>query len=149
MIRPVENGHISSEYGPRTIKLPGQDKPGINFHCGIDIGAPATDPAPKIVSPVKGSIFMASFSKSFGNRVWIRITDGEYKGWFLVLAHMDSLNPALKTGQDIEEGYFLGIMGNTGMSLARHTHCELRDNPSNPETEEHCKNPELIRKLFP
>jgi len=149
MIKPVIDGHISSEYGYRVIQLPGQTVPTKNFHCGIDIGAPISDKAPKIVSPIRGSLYLFGFSKSFGNRIWIHITEGEYKDWYLVLAHMDSLNPALKAGQIIEEGTFLGIMGNTGMSLARHTHLELRDNPSSSETEEHCKNPELIRKLFP
>jgi murein DD-endopeptidase MepM/ murein hydrolase activator NlpD len=147
-IKPVADGHISSEYGPRMIQLPGQSKPQENFHCGIDIGSPASNPAPRIVCPLKGVIYMAGFSKSFGNRVWIHLTDGEYKGWYLVLAHMASLNPDLKSGEIIEEGTFLGIMGSTGLSLARHTHCELRTNPSDPEDEKHTKNPVVIRQLY-
>lgn len=148
MIKPVENGHISSEWGSRVIQLKGI--PTENFHCGIDIGAPASDPAPKIVCPVSGIIYLAGWSNSFGERVWIHLTEGEYKNWYLVLAHMvlGSLNKNLKAGQKITEGDFLGIMGNTGLSLGRHTHLGLRDNPSSPETEQHCKNPELIRKLY-
>ena len=151
MIKPVENGHISSEFGMRKIQLPGQNAPTESFHCGIDIGAPSSDPAPRIVLPISGIIHLAGWSSSFGERVWTHIIEGEYKGWYLVLAHMvkGSLNPELKAGMFIKEGTFLGIMGSTGLSLARHTHLELRDNPASPETPEHCLNPKTIRLLYP
>jgi len=146
MIRPVSDGHISSEYGPRNITIGGIK---YTFHAGIDIGPSKENTHPGIVSPLKGLLYVFGFSNTFGNRVWIKITEGEYKGLFLVLAHMKELNPGLKPMQNIEEGTYLGIMGSTGLSKAVHAHLGLRTKPTDPEDEKHCPNPILIRKLYP
>jgi murein DD-endopeptidase MepM/ murein hydrolase activator NlpD len=146
VIRPVLDGHISSEYGPRNIIVKGKK---YTFHCGIDIGASKENPYPDIVCPIEGILYVHGWSNSFGWRSWIKITQGEYKNLFLVLAHMSKLSSEIKINQVILPGTKLGIMGATGLTEQKHTHVGLRINPSAAEVPENCPNPILIRSTYP
>lgn len=127
--KPLPNGHISSGFGWRTITLP-EKATEKQFHPGIDIGDHAPDP--QIIAPYAGLIVEAGFSPTFGNRIWVRIEGGKYNKMHYVLAHMKSLDPSIKKGNLINEGDKVGIMGSTGLSLAPHTHFEIRERPDVP-----------------
>lgn len=117
MRKPVANGYITSPYGARVLNGVKQ------FHPGIDIGCKQKDTL--IQAAYSGVIYQAGYSKTFGNRVWVRNDNGLYA----VYAHMKSINSRLKQGDKIEEGEIIGIMGNTGLSFGVHLHFELREKP--------------------
>lgn len=119
--KPVKNGRITSGFGYRVIKLLG--KIVRQFHPGIDIGSDQKDAL--IQCAYSGVVYKSGFSKSFGNRIWIRNDIGDYS----VYAHLKLINDRIKEGSRVEEGEILGIMGNTGMSLATHLHFEIREKP--------------------
>lgn len=124
--KPIENGYITSGYGERTNPFNPSKK---QFHPGIDVSCKEVKPI--VRTPLTGIVIEHGFSKSFGNRVWISL-DGELRGWFLVMAHLDSIDLRIRTGLQLKAGDIVGIMGNTGMSVAAHTHIEIRKSPYKP-----------------
>lgn len=112
--KPVIDGYITSKYGPRM--LAGKEE----FHPGLDIGSKSKKP--EILAAYKGIIMAHGFSRTFGNRVWIKLSENIFN----VYGHLDEINPEITTGEEIPEGFLIGIMGNTGKSLGRHLHFELR-----------------------
>ena len=114
IVKPIDNGYITSEYGYR---LRNGKK---EFHPGLDISS--KEPNTIIKSYKAGKIAVIGYYTTFGNRVWLQHDDNIY----CVYAHMESLNPSLKVGDYINEGTNLGIMGNTGLSQGAHLHIELR-----------------------
>jgi murein DD-endopeptidase MepM/ murein hydrolase activator NlpD len=127
MIRPCE-GIITSGYHERRNTQSG-------IHGGIDIFN--FNKETEIFAPYAGVVEITGYSKSFGNRVWIRMSDG----WCYVLAHLKT-KPTMFAGQKITEGHFVGLMGNTGMSRGEHLHFEERKNPFLGEP---TREPELIK----
>lgn len=112
--KPVKDGYITSKFGYRT--LAGKRE----FHPGIDIGS--KEKKPQVFAAYKGMVTAHGFSETFGNRVWVKIDENKY----IVYAHLDEINQEITTGEEIEEGYFIGIMGNTGKSMGKHLHFEIR-----------------------
>lgn len=137
LVKPVSDGHISSPYGDRIVNNTRQ------FHTGLDIGSPTHDA--EILSICTGLIEHASFSKSFGNRVWMKCLDGPYKGLYVVYGHMKSLNQLLEVGHAVLPGTLLGIMGTTGLSYGIHLHIEVADSMG---PDRHAINPIEISKLY-
>lgn len=125
-IKPIENGYITSGYGWRKNPFDTTKK---QFHPGIDVSSKEVKPI--VRTPLSGIVVECGFSKSFGNRVWIAL-DNELKGWYLVIAHLDSIDLHIRNGLQLKAGNIIGIMGNTGMSKAAHTHLEIRRNPYKP-----------------
>ena len=66
-------------------------------------------------------------SGSPGKQVWIKITDGEYKGYTYIYAHFSEIDSAIKPNSVVKKGQLLGKMGNTGKATGPHLHFELRD----------------------
>lgn len=118
--KPVDDGYITSGYGERILN--GKKE----FHPGIDIGS--KQPSPFVYSPYAGIVQNAGYSESFGRRVWIKLESGLY----MVLAHLEFINPNLKYKTEIIAGEYIGIMGNTGKSYGRHLHIEIRKDPYKP-----------------
>lgn len=119
---PLRQGRITSGYGSRTLK-------GVyNNHRGIDIVS--NDPFQTVLCPVTGICIVKGYSKTFGNRVWIKVAEKEY----YVLAHLEYISPNVFEGKKVLIGSTIGRIGNTGLSFGRHLHWEFRTDPANPET---------------
>jgi murein DD-endopeptidase MepM/ murein hydrolase activator NlpD len=131
--KPVKDGYITSEYGPR--ELNGKKE----FHPGLDIGSKSDQPG--IYCAISGTVVASGWSDSFGNRVWICCGSNLY----VVYGHMAKINDDIKIGLKINEGNPIGIMGSTGHSFGRHLHYEHRTllNIKGSHI-----NPEIIRKLY-
>jgi murein DD-endopeptidase MepM/ murein hydrolase activator NlpD len=142
--KPVKNGRITSEFGERFNPF---DKTKKEFHPGIDI-APAhgSDPHPEILNVWKSQVYTSGTSATFGERVWVKLLDGPYKGLFMVYPHMQRINPELKPGLIIGEGTLIGTMGSTGRSTGVHTHLEIRPSVEKPGN---AINPVEIRQMYP
>jgi murein DD-endopeptidase MepM/ murein hydrolase activator NlpD len=112
--KPVIDGFITSKYGLRM--LAGKEE----FHPGLDISSKSAKP--EIIVAYKGIVMAHGFSQTFGNRVWLKLSNN----LFNVYAHLDEINPKITTGEKIPEGFLIGIMGNTGHSFGKHLHFELR-----------------------
>lgn len=122
-VKPIENGYITSGYGWRKNPFNPAKK---QFHPGIDVSCKEVKPI--VRTPLSGTVVEHGFSKTFGNRVWIKLEDG----LFMVLAHLDSIDLHIRNGLQLKAGNIVGIMGNTGMSKAAHTHIEIRKDPYKP-----------------
>ena len=88
------------------------------YHSGIDIGVPS---GTRLYSPFRGVVVQAGWNGGYGNSVTIRLDDGKV----LILAHLAAV--AVRPGQRVEPGAFLGLSGNTGYSTGPHVHIEMRD----------------------
>ncbi|MDC3424268.1 peptidoglycan DD-metalloendopeptidase family protein [Aquibacillus sp. 3ASR75-11] len=109
-MRPT-TGNITSGYGPRWG----------SFHQGVDIGSGGRSNVP-IVAAADGVVVKSYRSGSYGEAVIIRhVIDG--KQFETLYAHMK--NRAVRTGQQVTKGQFLGYMGETGNVTGVHLHFEL------------------------
>lgn len=122
-VKPIENGYITSAYGWRKNPFDPAKK---QFHPGIDIGC--KDVKPIVKTPLPGVVVECGVSKTFGNRIWLKLEDGSY----LVAAHLESIELRIHNGMELKAGDIIGIMGNTGMSHGKHTHFEIRKSPYIP-----------------
>lgn len=114
---PCPSSHtITSEYGYRSDPFGGK---GGGFHSGIDIGAPAGTP---IVAACAGTVAWSSFSSTAGN--WIGISHGS--GVVSVYMHMSAR--IAKTGQHVNKGQTIGLVGTTGSSTGNHLHFGVQKN---------------------
>lgn len=82
-----------------------------SFHWGIDLGPGG---GTRMVSPVAGTVTLSGWSDVFGN--WVHVND---EFW---LCHLQSR--AVKAGDRVAEGQYLGEMGETGKANGRHLHFE-------------------------
>lgn len=116
---PCPSSHtITSEYGYRSDPF-GKGSGG--FHSGLDIGAPAGTP---IVAACAGTVAWSSFSSTAGN--WIGISHGN--GVVSVYMHMSAR--IAKTGQHVNKGQTIGLVGTTGSSTGNHLHFGVQKNGS-------------------
>lgn len=105
---------ISSNYGERIHPITKVR----TFHKGVDIAVPT---GTKLYSAVKGTVIRSQYSDSAGNYVTIQ-TD---TGWTVTFMHMDAR--AVSTGQELEQGDFVGYSGNTGNSTGPHLHLQVEN----------------------
>ncbi len=107
-IKPAA-GRFSSGFGRRS---GGQ-------HYGLDIAAKGTV---SVVAAASGTVTNSSYSSSYGNVIFIthNMNGQTYQ---TVYAHLSTRS--VSTGQRVEQGQFLGYMGNTGQSYGQHLHFEI------------------------
>jgi len=107
-IKPAA-GRFSSGFGGRS---------GGN-HFGLDIAAKGTV---SVVAAASGTVTNSSYSSSYGNVIFIthNINGQTFQ---TVYAHLSTRS--VSTGQRVEQGQFLGYMGNTGQSHGQHLHFEI------------------------
>ncbi|WP_121616586.1 murein hydrolase activator EnvC family protein [Virgibacillus halodenitrificans] len=118
-MRPAD-GRVTSEFGMRVHPIFGEKK----GHSGIDI-AKAGSSVPVVVA-ADGTVIRSYYSSSYGNAVFVSHNiNGEV--FTTVYAHMQ--NRAVKQGDTIKKGTFLGYMGNTGNSTGQHLHFEIHIGP--------------------
>ncbi|GAB76844.1 Murein DD-endopeptidase MepM and murein hydrolase activator NlpD, contain LysM domain [Austwickia chelonae] len=114
---PVTGATFTSGFGPRWG----------TFHYGIDLAAPLGTPLRAMSS---GVVTYAGQMSGYGNIVQIRYWDGTVSYY----GHMNSI--AVRVGQKVQPGQFVGQLGNTGQSTGPHLHLEIRPGggaPINPE----------------
>jgi len=107
--RPVQ-GEVSSTYGMRRSYNGGP--PG-EYHGGLDL---ATDEGVPVGAANSGQVVFAGPLKVRGNVVIIDHGWGLYSGYF----HMSALKVA--TGDEVQKGQPIGLVGSTGLSTGPHVH---------------------------
>jgi len=88
----------------------------LGHHTGIDFGAAE---GTAIRAPVGGVVHQAGYDKSYGNYVILKMPDGYY----MRFAHLS--HSAVKTGDRIDDGGYIGAVGSTGRSSGAHLHLEV------------------------
>ncbi|MDQ6846598.1 MAG: M23 family metallopeptidase, partial [Candidatus Dormibacteraeota bacterium] len=131
-------GVVSQGFGATTLGLePSITYQGVfyqHFHTGIDIAGALDTP---IGAAAAGQVILAGSSRDAGGRLigygnYIVIDHG---GGFLTLyGHLDQ--EVVATGQAVQRGQEIGLLGTTGSSTGPHLHFEIRRDgvPVDPET---------------
>lgn len=104
---PISSHTLSSSFGRRWGKL----------HEGVDLVGSST-----IMAADDGVVEFAGQKNGYGNCVIINHKNG-YKTLY---GHMKSIS--VKSGQILEKGDKVGVMGNTGHSTGTHLHFEIQKN---------------------
>ena len=107
---------ISSKFGPRTNPVTGKFQQN---HNGVDLAMPK---GTKIYSPADGYVKSAFTDSTCGKGVKITHADG----YETVYCHMSE--HAVKTGDSVVAGCFIGKVGSTGRSTGPHLHYSVRLN---------------------
>jgi len=122
--KPIRRGVITSGFGERILQG------NREFHPGIDISVVGVPDNIPVYAAKNGKVkyFNNDISAGvnagggFGRVVYLRLADG----WFAIYPHLSLINGDLHINDQVKEGDFIGIMGNTGHSLGRHLHYEER-----------------------
>ena len=110
---PVRNYEINSPYGPR--RLPGQ---ALRNHAGVDIAAPR---GTGVYVAAEGSVLRTGYEPAgYGRFVEIRHPNG----MTTLYGHLSRLDVA--SGDTVEAGARIGLVGSTGRSTGPHLHFEVR-----------------------
>lgn len=122
--RPVTWGWVSSKYGYRSDPFTGKR----TWHAGIDLaGRDGGD----IVSVAGGVVSFSGERYGYGNLVEVNHGDGLVTRY----AHAKSLN--VETGDVVEKGQLLALMGSTGRSTGPHVHFEVIRNGRTEDPEKY------------
>lgn len=119
--RPVRNGKISSNYGPRVDPFLRR----LAMHTGIDFKAPY---GARVYATAPGTVASAKWNGGYGKMVEIRHANGYVTRY----AHLSRMHVA--EGDHVLAGDLIGNIGSTGRSTGPHLHYEIRrhDKPHNP-----------------
>jgi murein DD-endopeptidase MepM/ murein hydrolase activator NlpD len=109
------NGRLTCKFGWRIHPLWG----GRNFHTGIDLAAPYGKP---ITASDRGEVIFSGWWGGYGKAVVI----DHGRGYTTVYGHMSRVYA--QTGQSVEKGQTIGLIGSTGYSTGPHVHFEIRVN---------------------
>ncbi|RPI74516.1 MAG: LysM peptidoglycan-binding domain-containing protein [Desulfobacteraceae bacterium] len=116
-IAPVD-GRLTSAYGSRPWRS--GKKTYLRFHYGIDLGAPV---GTAIVAAKEGIVrFAGRYSKSYGNAVVLDHGNGVSS----IYAHCSKVT--VKSGDKVERGQTIALIGMTGRTTGPHVHFEVRLN---------------------
>ncbi|WP_010531298.1 M23 family metallopeptidase [Lentibacillus jeotgali] len=108
--RPTLGGHVTSEAGERWGST----------HKGIDIAGPSDR---SILAADNGTVVSAGYNNGgYGNKIVINHNNGMRT----VYAHLSSIN--VSSGETVEKGSKIGVMGSTGNSTGVHLHFEVYKN---------------------
>jgi murein DD-endopeptidase MepM/ murein hydrolase activator NlpD len=115
-IWPLDDGVVSSEYGPRWGKE----------HKGLDLAADKFTPIKASAAGVV--IYSDSGLRGYGNVVILRHDDARTS----LYAHNEK--NMVKKGTTVKQGEVIALLGSTGRSTGPHTHFEIRvgEHPMNP-----------------
>lgn len=94
----------------------------LGYHTGLDLfGNPGTN----IVAVYRGKVVQAINAGSYGNHV---VIEHNYNGlkFYTLYAHMTAGSLKVKTGQEVQQGQVLGVIGETGNAFGIHCHLEVR-----------------------
>jgi len=124
-IQPISNKDLTRVASPFGVRIHPYYKV-LKMHSGMDFTAPT---GTEIYSTGDGVVFDVDRSKrGYGNTV---IIDHGF-GYKTLYAHLSEI--LVRPGTKVKRGAVIGLVGNTGMSLAPHLHYEVRlnDNPIDP-----------------
>ncbi len=110
--RPVSKGWISSPYGKRKDPFTGKKA----FHHGVDI---AGKKGSEVFAVAAGVVTEARKKSGYGYLVEIRHADG----YITRYAHNSEIR--VKTGDLVDKGQVIGLMGSSGRSTGPHVHFEI------------------------
>ncbi|QQE66246.1 metalloendopeptidase [Leptolyngbya sp. BL0902] len=88
------------------------------FHAGTDIAAPMGTP---VLATQAGRVAVADFLGGYGLTVILRHGDGNLESRY---AHLSQIS--VRSGEWIEQGEVIGLVGSTGTSTGPHLHFEVR-----------------------
>lgn len=93
-------------------------------------GAPVYSPASGVIEQTKNTVpdnelGVCNYAENWGNYIVIRLDQG---GWAL-LAHLQQNSIVLTKGMRVEEGDYLGNVGNSGRSPTPHLHLQAQNHP--------------------
>src|SRR5690606_18071318 len=90
------------------------------FHGGVDIGAPT---GTKIFATKSGVVTEAKtgYNGGYGNYITLKHDDGTMSRY----GHASKL--LVKTGERVQQGQNIALVGSTGRSTGPHLHFEVRD----------------------
>lgn len=108
-------GWVTSYFGQRLSPVAGV----IKMHEGIDIGAPS---GTKITAPADGIVTFSGNKPGFGNFVQID------HGYGIETLYAHASQTIARSGQRINRGTPIALVGNTGYSTGPHLHYEVRVN---------------------
>jgi len=106
---PLRSLRITSKFGPRRDPLDGRRR----FHAGVDFGAPYGE---RIRAAAFGTIVFAD--KLGGHGLHVVVDHGN--GYKTHYSHLERI--IAKTGQMVETGDVVGLVGSTGRSTGPHLH---------------------------
>lgn len=112
---PLEFSRVSSGYGMRFHPVRGV----VAAHTGIDYAAPTGTPI-RVVGD--GVVEFAGWRGGYGNYIVVRHRNGQSTAY----GHLSRIN--VKTGQRVEQGAHIGLVGSTGVSTGPHLHFEFIEN---------------------
>ena len=124
-IQPVSNKDLRRVASPFGVRMHPFYKV-LKMHTGMDFTAPT---GTEIYATGNGVVSDVIFSsRGYGNTI---IIDHGFS-YKTLYAHLSSIQ--VKRGQKVKRGEVIGLVGNTGMSMAPHLHYEVRknDQPINP-----------------
>ncbi|MDB1087184.1 peptidoglycan DD-metalloendopeptidase family protein [Streptomyces sp. ACA25] len=90
------------------------------YHTGADFAAST---GTKVMAVSTGTVVSAGWAGAYGNEVVIRHSDGRYSQY----AHLSALS--VSSGQSVQAGQQIGLVGSTGNSTGPHLHFEVRTGP--------------------
>ncbi|HXK55798.1 MAG: M23 family metallopeptidase [Gammaproteobacteria bacterium] len=113
--RPVEKGWISSNYGYRKDPFNGRK----TFHQGVDIASKRGSPVHAVAS---GVVMEARKKSGYGYYIEINHADG------LVTKYAHNSKVFVESGDLVEKGDIIGLVGSSGRSTGPHVHFEISRN---------------------
>jgi murein DD-endopeptidase MepM/ murein hydrolase activator NlpD len=96
--------------------------PDEHWHQGIDIFAPAGTP---LLAAERGVVTRVGSGRLGGLTVWLR--GGSGTAWYY--AHLQSHQPGLEPGTEVEAGDVIGYVGNSGNAVSTPPHVHLEIHP--------------------
>lgn len=107
---------------------------GNGRHEGIDLRVyNPTGRMPNIVAGQRGRVDgIRSVDPGSGYGVYVRLTHEDFEPgvtWKTWYAHLSSVHPELRVGQQVAAGQVLGVAGSTGNSLGPHLHLTVQKIP--------------------
>ena len=106
-VMPVEGARLTSPFGPRWGTL----------HAGVDLAAPMMTPE---YAAMDGIVLQAGPASGFGLVVYIQHQNGDVT----VYGHMEEI--LVESGQTVQAGETIALVGNRGQSTGPHLHFEVR-----------------------
>lgn len=110
--RPV-TGEVVSGFGNRVHPIFGT----VRFHAGLDFANNMGDP---ILAAASGTVTQTKWREGYGNTIVI----DHGGGWTTLYAHLSGYN--VSTGEEVDIGEQIGLIGSTGWSTGPHLHFEVR-----------------------
>ncbi|MFX4222105.1 MAG: peptidoglycan DD-metalloendopeptidase family protein [Thalassobaculum sp.] len=121
LVKPLEDYYITSYFGRRKDPINGR----YSMHNGIDLAGPYKQ---KVTATAPGVVTFAGRRAAYG-----RVVDIDH-GHGLVTRYAHLAKIKVKTGQKVELGTTIALLGSSGRSTGPHVHYEVRynDKPINP-----------------